>query len=205
MTATIRHPHDNCNPPERASIPRRSDVLYRWFTWWVRGYLQKHFHAVRLSLPGRPDVPPDLPLIVALNHPSWWDPIVGAILAGLFPERDHYAPMDAEALARYSLFDKLGFYGVERGTWRGASDFLRTTEAILSRPRSAVWITVQGRFADPRIRPPRLQPGIGHIARCLSQGTVVTLALEYPFWEERLPEALARFGEPIFIGRGRRL
>jgi hypothetical protein len=33
-------------------------------------------------------------------------------------------------------------------------------------------------------------------------GIVVTLALEYPFWEERLPEALARFGEPILIERG---
>ena len=26
---------------------------------------------------------------------------------------------------------------------------------------------------------------------------LLPLALEYPFWEERFPEALARFGEPI--------
>ena len=28
---------------------------------------------------------------------------------------------------------------------------------------------------------------------------MLPLAMEYPFWEERLPEALGRFGEPIRI------
>jgi 1-acyl-sn-glycerol-3-phosphate acyltransferase len=144
-----------------------------------------------------------LPLIVVLNHPSWWDPLIGVVLAGLYPERAHHAPMDAKALARYRFFNRLGFYGVEPGTARGAIAFLRTTTAILSQPKTAVWITAQGQFTDPRVRPPRLRSGIGHIARRLNQGVIVPLALEYPFWEERLPEALARFGEPTMIERGR--
>jgi 1-acyl-sn-glycerol-3-phosphate acyltransferase len=184
---------------ERASLPQRSDFLCRWFSRWVRGYVMKHFHAVRLSSGSRPDVSANSPLIVALNHPSWSDPLIGVILAGLFPERTHFAPMDSTTLARYSLFSKLGFYGIEQGTGRGAMAFLRTTTAVLSQPKSAVWITAQGRFADPRLRPPRLRPGIGHLVERLSHGIVVPLALEYPFWEEPLPEALARFGEPILI------
>jgi 1-acyl-sn-glycerol-3-phosphate acyltransferase len=171
------------------------------FRWWVRGYLRKHFHAVRLSRGTRPDVAPDLPLIVVLNHPSWWDPLVGIVLAGLFPEHAHYAPMEADTLGRYSLFSKLGFYGLDRGTPRGAVAFLRATTAILSQPRSAVWITAQGRFTDPRVRPTLLRPGVGHLARRLDEGLILTLALEYVFWEERLPEALCRFGEPIWIGK----
>jgi len=150
-------------------------------------------------------VAPDLPLIVVLNHPSWWDPLIGLLLTGLFPERTHYGPMDAKALARYRLFNRLGFYGVEQGTARGAIAFLHTTTAILSQRKTALWITAQGQFTDSRVRPPRLRSGIGHIARRLNQGVVVTLALEYPFWEERLPEALARFGEPTLIERGRDL
>jgi 1-acyl-sn-glycerol-3-phosphate acyltransferase len=152
-----------------------------------------------------PNVAPDLPLIVVLNHPSWWDPLVGVVLAGLFPERAHHAPIDAKALARYDFFNKLGFYGVEQGTARGAIAFLRTTTAILSQRKTAVWVTAQGQFTDPRVRPPQLRSGIGHIARRLNRGVVVPLALEYPFWDERLPEALARFGEPILIERGRDL
>lgn len=205
MTTTTAHPTKDHTASERARLPRRSDLLYRWFRWWVRGYLRKHFHAVRLARGTRPDVPPDLPLIVVLNHPSWWDPLIGVVLAGLFPEHAHYAPMEANALRRYSLFNRLGFYGIDRGTPRGAVDFLRATTAILSQPRSAVWITAQGRFTDPRVRPTLLRPGVGHIARRLDRGLILTLALEYVFWEERLPEALCRFGEPIWIGRDQRL
>jgi hypothetical protein len=31
---------------------------------------------------------------------------------------------------------------------------------------------------------------------------VLPLAIEYPFWDERLPEALLRFGEPVHILSG---
>ena len=205
MTTPITNSNGTCAAPERASLPRRSDFLCRWFSWWVRGYLKKHFHAVRLSRGSRPNVSPDWPLIVVLNHASWWDPLVGVVLAGQFPERTHYAPMDAKALTRYRLFNKLGFYGVEQGTSCGAFSFLQTTAAILSQTNSAVWITGQGQFTDPRARPPRLRSGVGHIARRLTRGVILTLALEYPFWDERLPEALARFGEPILIEKGQDL
>ena len=205
MTTTAADSTSTHAALERALLPRRSGSLYRWFSWWVNGYLEKHFHAVRLSCGTRPSVPPDLPLIVVLNHPAWWDPLIGVVVARLLPERTHYAPMDAKALGRYSLFNKLGFYGVEQGTLRGAAAFLRATTAILSQPRAAVWITAQGEFTDPRVRPTLLRPGVGHMARRLDEGLILTLALEYPFWEERLPEALARFGEPMLIGRRRKL
>jgi 1-acyl-sn-glycerol-3-phosphate acyltransferase len=184
---------------KRIAIPRRSEFLYRWFSWWVRGYLAKHFHAVRLSRDSLPRIPADAPLVIVVNHPSWWDPLMGMVLADLFPKRSHYAPMDAQMLDRYPLFSKLGFYGVEQGP-KGAAVFLRTTVALLSQPGTTVWITAQGRFADPRVRPPGLRSGIGHLVQRLSNGFVVPLALEYPFWEERLPEALARFGAPIALG-----
>lgn len=186
---------------EHAAIPQRSAFLCRWFSWWVRRYLAKHFHAVRLARDTQPVVPANVPLVLVLNHPSWWDPLIGVVLAGLFPQRNHYAPMDARMLDRYRLFKKLGFYGVEHGP-RGAASFLRTTAAILAQPGATVWITAQGRFVDPRVRPPGLRSGVGHLVQHLSQGVVVPLALEYPFWQERLPEALARFGTPLSVGSG---
>ncbi len=192
-------PANNHAASDRAWLPARSDLLCRWFRWWVRGYLRKHFHAIRLARGTQPDVPSDLPLIVVLNHPSWWDPLIGVVVAGLWPERAHYAPMDDSALKRYSLLGKLGIYGVEQRTTRGAVAFLRTTTAILFRRRTAVWITAQGRFTDPLVRPAQLRRGVGHVARRLDRGVIATLALEYLFWDERLPEVLCRFGRPIVI------
>lgn len=182
--------------------PAVSPLLVAMFGRYCEGYLGRHFHAVRLSKTQRPD-PAALagrPLIVYFNHPSW-DPLICLQLAAqLFPDRAHYGPIDAGALTRYRFFEKLGFFGVEPGTSRGARRFLEASLDILARPRTALWIAAEGRFTDPRERPVRLRSGISHLAARVREAVLLPLALEYPFWEERTPEALARFGEEIATG-----
>jgi 1-acyl-sn-glycerol-3-phosphate acyltransferase len=165
--------------------------------------MRRNFHAVRLSRTGKPPAFDGRPLLVVLNHPSWWDPLLGAVLADLFEGYRHYAPIDASALKQYRLFEPLGFFGVETGNPEGALAFLRTGTAILSQPNNALWITAQGRFTDPRERPVQLRQGVGHLIRRLDHAVVLPLAIEYPFWQERFPEALAHFGEPLFVDDGR--
>ena len=58
----------------------------------------------------------------------------------------------------------LGFFGVDPSTLRGAAEFLRTGEAILSAPQRALWVTAQGEFTDVRTRPLQLKTGVGHLA-----------------------------------------
>jgi 1-acyl-sn-glycerol-3-phosphate acyltransferase len=141
------------------------------------------------------------PLIVYFNHPSWWDPLICLRLAaGLFPDRSHYGPIDAAAQGKYRFFEKLGFFGVEAGTARGARRFLSASQEILARPDTALWVAAEGRFTDPRERPVRLRSGIGHLASKIRNAVLLPLAIEYPFWEERSAEALARFGEEIPTG-----
>lgn len=187
-----------------APLPRISPWLLGWFRWYSAGYLRRHFHAVRLSRASRPDVPDDLPLVVYLNHAAWWDPLVGLILAErLFPNRATYAPIEAGALGRYRFLEQLGFFGVDPHAPGGARRFLKVAQAVITRPDTALWITPEGRFADPRERPVHFRPGLAHLARSMRSGVLLPLAIEYPFWEERSPEALARFGEPIRV-EGRR-
>lgn len=183
-------------------ITRRSPRLFGWFRRYVRRYVARHFHAVRIARGGPAPGVPDGPMIVVLNHPSWWDPLIGILLSGAWPDRAHYAPIEAGALARYRLFERLGFFGIEPGTARGGRDFLRTGLAIASRSDSALWLTAQGRFADPRERPTRLKAGVGHLVARLDRAGLVPLALEYPFWDESRPEALARFGPVLPVTAG---
>jgi 1-acyl-sn-glycerol-3-phosphate acyltransferase len=188
---------------ERGTSPSVSPLLVSMFGRYCEGYLARHFHAVRLSKTQRPD-PVAIhgkPLIVYFNHPSWWDPLICLQLAALlFPGRAHYGPIDASALGKYRFFEKLGFFGIEAGTARGARRFLSASQEILSRPDTALWVAAEGRFTDPRERPVRLRSGIGHLASRVRDAVLLPLALEYPFWEERGPEALARFGEEIPTG-----
>ncbi len=104
--------------------------------------------------------------------------------------------MDATALRRYGFFRRLGVFGVELGTRRGATTFLRQTRAILGSPSNALWLTPQGRFADARERPVEIKAGIGHLPGLAGEIQFLPVAIEYVFWEERLPEILVRIGEP---------
>ena len=184
-------------------IPVISPMLRRMFLAYAKRYIARNLHALRMSRRGGVPVIPDGPVILVANHPSWWDPLVCLVLSGLFPDRAHFAPIDAAALQRYRFFAKLGFFGVEQGTARGAREFLRNCDAIFSLPNSALWITAQGRFTDPRERPVRVMGGVGHAAHWLGRGTILPVAVEFPFWDERFPEALVRFGDLIPITHDR--
>jgi len=187
----------------RRYLPRISPLLLKWFTWYSRGYLRRHFHSLRVSLAGTPSASCELPLVLYSNHASWWDPLVCLVLkAELFPERAAFAPIDAAMLERYRLFRKLGFFGVERRSRRGAVQFLRTASAILESPNHLLALTPQSRFADVRERPLRFESGIGHLAVRVDRVFFVPVAMEYVYWEERLPEILVRFGRPVDVRRG---
>lgn len=190
----IRDTRKNALPP----VARRQ---LGWFTRYVNWYLPRNFHGLHLLRLADLKQLAGMPLLVCLNHPSWWDPLVALYLSQrFFPAHYHVAPIAAAGLNKYRFFERLGFFGIEPGTRRGASRFLEVGEAVLSRPDGAFWVTVQGEFTDVR-RPIVLEPGAGHLARHVGPFAMLPVALEYSFWNERYPEAFACFGEPI-IGFG---
>lgn len=184
------------------ALPEKSPWLLRGFTRFARWQVTKHFHALRLASPGSPEITSDRPLLIYLNHPAWWDPLIGLMLADMcFPQHSHYAPIDAVALKQYAFFQKLGFFGIDTRQRSGSTRFLTLGQQIMSSPANALWVTAQGEFTDPRQRPVTLRPGVAHLARRLDHGLIVPLALEYPFWTEKKPEALAQFGTPIELAQ----
>ena len=202
MSTTVPESTSRRLGPAPGELPPRWPWLFALFRRYARRYAAKHLHAVRMSKVGRPPAAPQGPTIIVLNHPSWWDPLMGFILSGLFPDRTHWAPIEAVGLRQYRFLARAGMFGVETGTARGAVEFLRTAQAILTDPRATLWITAQGRFVDARERPGRLRSGTGHLAERLESGLILPLALEYTFWDQRTPEALAYFGEPMAIADG---
>lgn len=202
------------------SLPGISPGLLTWFAAYSRWYLGRHFHAVRLASPelapvgamsGAAEGPAR---VIFLNHASWWDPLVClAVHRSRLRAHPGFAPIDAAALRRYAFFRRLGFFGIEPDSSRGASAFLGIAQAILARPGHVLWLTPQGRFADARERPVRFRRGLGHLAHRLQRRSrepdasappveFVPLAIEYTHWHERLPEVLLRFGPAIGVGPG---
>ncbi len=176
----------------------RSDAHVRFFDGVMRRQMRRAFRAVRVARPGVPGLPADRSFVLYANHPSWWDPAMFMVLRDrLFPGRRGYGPMDAAALDRYRFMRRLGIFGIEPASRAGAARFLRVGERVLADPGRVLWLTAQGEFADPRARPVRLRPGLAHLMRRVPGTVAVPLALEYTFWSEKRPEALAAFGAPV--------
>jgi 1-acyl-sn-glycerol-3-phosphate acyltransferase len=188
--------------PEADPLRLRSSAWVAFFGWIFERRLRQAFHAVRLAQAGVPEVDPALPLVVYCNHPSWWDGALAPVLtARLFAQRRSYGPIDAEALQRYAFMRRLGLFGVQADTYAGAARFLRVGQQVLGQPNTLLCMTPEGRFTDARLRPLVLRPGLAALIARLPRVTALPLALEYPFWDESRPEALARFGTPIVFGR----
>lgn len=178
----------------------------RWPTafaaWWCRGLVRRRFAALRVA--GTPPTG-DAPVICFLNHPSWWDPIVGLLLArAWWPRRTHRAAIDPLGLARWPFLRRLGFFPADpRGGAAAARRFLADGDAALA-PGAVLWLTPQGRLADPRERPLRLASGLAHLAARRPDALLLPIALEYPFWDADRPEILVRVGAPVARASGER-
>lgn len=206
-------------PRRDVALPRSDRWLMRGFEdCFLPGYLRRHFHVVAVHRQALTEgvFDPEAAVVVYANHASWWDPMVALyVRRQLWKEHRFYAPIDAEMLARYRIFSRMGFYGVSTGSHRGAAEFLKRSAAIVQHPRTSIWLTPEGRFCDVRDTERPLMPGLSHLA-ALVEATelagpgrsrcvwLVPAAIEYAFWEERLPECLCWFGQPLRAAWGER-
>ncbi|QDT39295.1 lysophospholipid acyltransferase family protein [Stratiformator vulcanicus] len=194
-TATARTSKAGRRP---AACPRLNKTLCRLFLRYLRGYFPKHFHALRIQYENREAIPTSGPVVCFINHAGWWDPLTAfQYNRFLFPQRFAFAPIDATALERYPFLGKIGLFGIDAHSPRGAVQLLKTAGAIFERPDASLWITPQGRFCDPRERPIRFERGLGHLAKGTRGLTLIPVAIEYCHWNERLPELLVRVGDPV--------
>ena len=174
---------------------RVSPRVLALFMAYLHSYVPRHFHAMRVAHAER--FPRDArPLIVCINHASWWDPLMILTLSRhLAPGRFAYAPMEAAALKQYGFFRRIGAFPVDNSSSRAGAHFLRQAMDVLARPDAILWVTPEGRFTDVRERPVTWKQGVAALTRQFEECTLVPLALEYTFWDERLPEVLCSIGE----------
>ncbi len=181
-------------PSSTSSFTR---VLDWGFRRYVRRFVNQNFNAVRVA--GREHVQPipPGPIVCFINHPGWWDPMTGVLITDLlFPGKRFFAPIDAVALSRYPILNRLGFYPVSQASAASAKQFLQHSRALLNAPDTMLWLTPTGRFSDVR-RTDSFMSGLSSLVDRNYTGTLLAMAIEYTFWNERYPELLVEFAPPI--------
>ena len=184
----------------KEDLPQSKSWLVRGFCWYTRRMIRKHFlvFAMDASECDSDGIVSETPIIVYCNHPGWWDPIVTMqVCQKHFPNRIFYAPIDQVAVEKYGVFKKLGFFGLTLEHRDGSIAFLRQTQAILSTANSALWITPEGRFADPRDTAAKWMPGLAHLMAKNPNAVCIPMAIEYPFIDESKPLMLCKLGQVI--------
>jgi 1-acyl-sn-glycerol-3-phosphate acyltransferase len=182
------------------STSMTSRILNRGFRRYVRRFINKNFNAVRIAGRHHVEPLPPGPIVCFANHPGWWDPLTAVLITDqLFPGRRFFAPIDAEALTRYPILDRLGFYPLARSSVTGTKQFLLQSRELLKSPETTLWLTPTGKFTDVRRSDPFME-GLASLVDRDFSGTLLAMAIEYTFWNERFPELLVEFGAPIDCG-----
>lgn len=190
----------------RVSQPQRQEALVpgaysprfqRMFAWYARRLVAKRFHAVRVAHGGEALLQDAArhpgPLVMAFNHTSWWDPVIGLYLHDrVMHQREPLTPMDATQLAKFKFFRKLGMFGIHPDSPEAIRHLERYVAGVFQRqPSSVLMVTPQGRFVDVR-KPVVVQPGVGLVCSRKPTARVLVGALEYGFWTDQLPEVFIR-------------
>lgn len=193
--------------PDAVFLPAAPKPWFvRWFTRYSMRKLERSFFAVRAAPGFEAELDRcrehDGPLIVAANHCSWWDPLVGlALLGRCLAGRTVRAPMDLAQLRRFGFFRGVGLFGVDPdnpASLEAMREYVLGYFAAEARP--TLWITPQGRFEDVRQRV-RLRPGAAALAAGAGPRVrVVAIAMEYAFWSDQKPELFLR-AEPVVAER----
>jgi 1-acyl-sn-glycerol-3-phosphate acyltransferase len=188
-------------------VPARYDRrVVRVFTWYSERLLKKQFAAVRLEAGGEEHVRAldavDGPVLVAMSHAAWWDPIVAGLLwRRFFATRTTLAPMDRQELERFAFMRRLGIFGLDPDDATALPAMVAYLEhAMAAHPKPTLVVTPQGRFTDVR-EPMVVRPGAAAAAARLGVQRAVALAVEYGFWNDKKPEIFLR-AMPIEVPSG---
>ncbi len=194
--------HDELTPAiPAAHHPLGFALIYRLLIRWP---LWNSFDCVRAQVVGRMPRRADGPLLCYMNHCSWWDGYMAAIVSRclLRPRVVPYVMMEEAQLRAYRFFTMAGAFSVDRHNPREAARAVAYISRVLrARPGRALCMFPQGEIVPNDRRPLHLYTGLAHVARRMERAVLAPVALRYEFRGEQRPEIFIRFG-PLHHVRG---
>jgi hypothetical protein len=107
--------------------------------WWahalfrpyLRNLCKRRFHGLYL-LGDVPEVPPQMPLVLAPNHSTWWDGFFSYLLNEHLWQREHYVMMLEHRLREFWFFRNLGAFSVNQQSPKSVAETLSYAASLLN-------------------------------------------------------------------------
>lgn len=147
---------------------------------------------------------PDAPVILAANHPSWWDGfLLREVHRRIRPEAPFHVVMSEAELRRFPFFRWLGAVPLSPATM-GPRRLLRALSArVEARPDAVIGYFPQGRIWPSHRRPLGVRPGAAWLASRLPRAAVLPVGLHLEPLTRPGPAAFISVGRPLPIRRVR--
>lgn len=171
----------------------------RAFEAFFRPWRDRRVRTLMAGLPA--NLPPDVPLLLAANHVSWWDPFtLREVQRTLRPASPVFVVMLEAELARRPYFRRMGVHGLEPGSGASLRACIRRLRRRLrERPDGSVVFFPQGRIWPSFRRPLGFHPGVGLLARELAPLVVLPVALHVEPLNATRATVFASVAEPMRV------
>ena len=169
---------------------RPNPWVLRWFNWYCRVALRRHFHNVQLE----GELPADTTrgrLCIA-NHSNFWDGIVLNFLLRPLGQ-PLYCMIDEVQVKKHPFFRGVGGFSVDRSRPRSALRSLEYAAGLLN-AGAAVILFPQGKQEPSDERPLVFERGVARLLEQAQGCVICPIALLYEFAMEQRPEIHVRIG-----------
>lgn len=173
-----------------------SPAAWRAFESVFLPFLRRRLHVVQR---GGINAPPDLPVILAANHTSWWDGfLLRALQRTQLPAAALHTVMLEDELRRHPYLRLLGALPLQPGRLGSTRGMLRTLRNLRARPRQLVLSYFpQGKIVPSWQRPLAFQRGVERVAKVLDPCIIVPVALHIEPLTRAAPVAFVSVGAAV--------
>jgi 1-acyl-sn-glycerol-3-phosphate acyltransferase len=182
---------------------RFSPAALRAFDLFFEPWRRRRIAATHLA--GLPrSLPPDVPLVFAAQHVSWWDPFTLREAHRLLrPAAPVWSLMTEAELRRFPYLGLIGAFGMDPGRPASVLHAVRwLAERLRERPDSSVIFFPQGRIWPSHRRPLGFRRGIEVFARRIGRCAVLPVAIHHEPLAAPAPTVFVSAGEVVMVDGG---
>jgi 1-acyl-sn-glycerol-3-phosphate acyltransferase len=176
-------------------IPAKESSLFikffRLYTWLL---FKWRFKAVWLKQEYEPGS--GQKTIYYLNHHSWWDGLIPLLLNEFRFHQQARALMEDQQMKKYSLFQKIGAFSINRKDPRQAITSLRYAVQSFQRENASLFIYPEGTMT-PAGSKMNFEGGVGWLSRKLPEVDMVPIGIYIHTIRHDKPELHLHVGNPI--------
>lgn len=166
------------------------------FRQWLYQVLLRDFSAIYCTNP-IPDIPRNVPMILAPNHTTWYDGFIPYFLNHQYFHRNFHILMLEDQLRQYPFFQKLGAVGMQPGNGADVRQTLRYLSQLIV-PENLLVYFPEGRLRPDSGQPYQLNEGLKYL-QTPDNSLILPMRMRMESLNQRKPALMLSFGEVLLF------